>query len=324
MSFLETKIKSQKTKKNSELKHSKTEAMLFFLKCLNESVDISNHEEFVALQHLSSSEKQDLIQAFKNLPHPPLMFFQMINTYRSARIIKILGENINPSHLKIFAKENVIEKSSKQNRIECQLIFSMIESNQDAYQDVLKLFIKSFEKNVQLKWEENEPDLLEQHLEKQKRLFAQKNSTLQKSNVLGTNMPTANTDVENKGSKKIVATVEQNQVAKRTPSVNEISEKNSPAAIDENKNLLPPAAITSAKNVSQSVETVSEESKVVATFQNSSQSQSVFENNETQKDLVAEVQRKSEKMSIYEIAARAAEENPILDELFNIDKWKQL
>lgn len=320
MSFLETKIKSQKTKKNSELKHSKTEAMLFFLKCLNESVDISAHDEFVALQHLSSAEKQNLVQAFKDLPHPPLMFFQMINTYRGAKILKILGENINPSHLKIFTKENVIEKSSKQNRIECQLIFSMIESNQDAYKNVLQLFIKSFEKNVQLKWEENEPNLLEQHLEKQKRLFAQKNSTLQKSNDIGTNMPIANIDVENTGIKKIVATVEQNQVAKRTSSVNEISEKNSPAAIDETKNLIPSSDVSSVKNVSQSVEKVNEQSKVAATFQNSSQS--VVENDETQKDLVAEDQRKSEKMSIYEIARRAAEENSILDDLFDIDKWK--
>lgn len=321
MSFLEIKIKSQKTRRNSELKHSKINAMLFFLKCLNESVDISTHDEFVALQHLSSSEKQDLIQAFKNLPHPQVMFFEMINTYRGAKILKILGENINPAHLKIFAKENVIEKSSKQNRIECQLIFSMIESNQDAYKNVLQLFIEKFNKNIQLKWEENEPDLLEQHLEKQKRLFAQKNSTLQKANDLGTTMPTVNTDVENKGIKKMVATIEQNQVAKRTSSVNEISEKNSLAKIDETKNLIPSSDVSSVKNVSQSVKTVNEQSKVAATFQNSSQSQSVVENDETQKDLVAEDQRKSEKMSIYEIARRAAEENPDLDALFDIDRW---
>lgn len=236
MAITEVKPKSNKAKKSSELKKSKTEAMLFFLRCLNESVDIHQLEEFSSLQYLSFDEQQNLIQAFKNLPHPDLMFYQTINTYRASKILKILGENINPLQLKKFNRSDLNEKNSKENKIECQLVLKMIESNQAEYREVLKLFMDSFKKNVEIKWQKNEPDLLEQHLEKQKRLFAQRNSKSQKAN------DSESLSTKNTASVKItpsIASVSNNQVLKQTAtSLPTLSAKNVSQSDQSSSNLL--------------------------------------------------------------------------------------
>jgi hypothetical protein len=86
------------------------------------------------------------------LPHSPTIFNGAFNSYRAKLVLKSLGVNINPRHLKKFSQSDAV-KGASQSRKRCQVVVQQVENHKVQYREVLDLFVGCFVDRLKAQWQ---------------------------------------------------------------------------------------------------------------------------------------------------------------------------
>jgi hypothetical protein len=93
-----------------------------------------------------------VVDAFIKLPHSPTIFNGAFNSYRAKLVLKSLGVNINPGHLKKFSQSDAV-KGASQSRKRCQVVVQQVENHKVQYREVLDLFVGCFVDRLKAQWQ---------------------------------------------------------------------------------------------------------------------------------------------------------------------------
>lgn len=138
----------------NEVRRAKTQAIVFYLRCLNAGANITEFYRYYHFKHLPYDYCHKMVRMFSNLPHQPDGFFEMMNSYRAKKVMLLLGENVNPKHLTYFSGHPYGGKLVVQDKKQGEFMFNTIQAHKREYKKALRLFIKAFVDDLKLGWKE--------------------------------------------------------------------------------------------------------------------------------------------------------------------------
>ena len=136
----------------NQMRTTKTEAALFFIECLNDLSCLFKFMDVLQIDDVDEFKSHRVVDAFIKLPHSPTIFNGAINSYRAKLMLKSLGVNINPRHLKKFSQSDVV-KGASQSRKRCQVVVQQVEDHKVQYREVLDLFVGCFVDRLKAQWQ---------------------------------------------------------------------------------------------------------------------------------------------------------------------------
>lgn len=136
----------------NQMRTTKTEAALFFIECLNDLSCLFKFMDVLQINDVDEFKSHRVVDAFIKLPHSPTIFNGAINSYRAKLVLKSLGVNINPRHLKKFSQSDVV-KGASQSRKRCQVVVQQVEDHKVQYREVLDLFVGCFVDRLKAQWQ---------------------------------------------------------------------------------------------------------------------------------------------------------------------------
>ena len=136
----------------NQMRTTKTEAALFFIECLNDLSCLFKFMDVLQIDDVDAFKSHRVVDAFIKLPHSPTIFNGAINSYRAKLVLKSLGVNINPGHLKKFSQSDVV-KGASQSRKRCQVVVQQVENHKVQYREVLDLFVGCFVDRLKAQWQ---------------------------------------------------------------------------------------------------------------------------------------------------------------------------
>ena len=136
----------------NQMRTTKTEAALFFIECLNDLSCLFKFMDVLQIDDVDEFKSHRVVDAFIKLPHSPTIFNGAINSYRAKLVLKSLGVNINPRHLKKFSQSDVV-KGASQSRKRCQVVVQQVENHKVQYREVLDLFVGCFVDRLKAQWQ---------------------------------------------------------------------------------------------------------------------------------------------------------------------------
>ena len=136
----------------NQMRTTKTEAALFFIECLNDLSCLFKFMDVLQIDDVDEFKSHRVVDAFIKLPHSPTIFNGAINSYRAKLVLKSLGVNINPRHLKKFSQSDVV-KGASQSRKRCQVVVQQVEDHKAQYREVLDLFVGCFVDRLKAQWQ---------------------------------------------------------------------------------------------------------------------------------------------------------------------------
>ena len=136
----------------NQMRTTKTEAALFFIECLNDLSCLFKFMDVLQIDDVDEFKSHRVVDAFIKLPHSPTIFNGAINSYRAKLVLKSLGVNINPRHLKKFSQSDVV-KGASQSRKRCQVVVQQVEDHKVQYREVLDLFVGCFVDRLKAQWQ---------------------------------------------------------------------------------------------------------------------------------------------------------------------------
>lgn len=134
--------------KRVNLKRSaRSDAIIFFLKVIDNMGNLHEVMYSYHLKHLSSEKRRELWQAFSRLPNIDKVEKRQLDnmhlnehsltSYSADQVLRIMGINFSKGKLKIFSSKN-----GKQNKELVQLVLSAVKSAPKVYRETLELFVK--------------------------------------------------------------------------------------------------------------------------------------------------------------------------------------
>ena len=136
----------------NQMRTTKTEAALFFVECLNDLSCLFKFMDVLQIDDVDAFKSHRVVDAFIKLPHSPTIFNGAFNSYRAKLVLKSLGVNINPRHLKKFSQSDVV-KGASQSRKRCQVVVQQVEDHKVQYREVLDLFVGCFVDRLKAQWQ---------------------------------------------------------------------------------------------------------------------------------------------------------------------------
>ena len=136
----------------NQMRTTKTEAALFFIECLNDLSCLFKFMDVLQIDDVDEFKSHRVVDAFIKLPHSPTIFNGAINSYRAKLVLKSLGVNINPRHLKKFSQSDAV-KGASQSRKRCQVVVQQVEDHKVQYREVLDLFVDCFVDRLKAQWQ---------------------------------------------------------------------------------------------------------------------------------------------------------------------------
>ena len=136
----------------NQMRTTKTEAALFFIECLNDLSCLFKFMDVLQIDDVDEFKSHRVVDAFIKLPHSPTIFNGAINSYRAKLVLKSLGVNINPGHLKKFSQSDAV-KGASQSRKRCQVVVQQVEDHKVQYREVLDLFVGCFVDRLKAQWQ---------------------------------------------------------------------------------------------------------------------------------------------------------------------------
>ena len=136
----------------NQMRTTKTEAALFFIECLNDLSCLFKFMDVLQIDDVDEFKSHRVVDAFIKLPHSPTIFNGAINSYRAKLVLKSLGVNINPGHLKKFSQSDAV-KGASQSRKRCQVVVQQVENHKVQYREVLDLFVGCFVDRLKAQWQ---------------------------------------------------------------------------------------------------------------------------------------------------------------------------
>ena len=136
----------------NQMRTTKTEAALFFIECLNDLSCLFKFMDVLQIDDVDEFKSHRVVDAFIKLPHSPTIFNGAFNSYRAKLVLKSLGVNINPRHLKKFSQSDVV-KGASQSRKRCQVVVQQVEDHKVQYREVLDLFVGCFVDRLKAQWQ---------------------------------------------------------------------------------------------------------------------------------------------------------------------------
>ena len=136
----------------NQMRTTKTEAALFFIECLNDLSCLFKFMDVLQIDDVDAFKSHRVVDAFIKLPHSPTIFNGAFNSYRAKLVLKSLGVNINPRHLKKFSQSDVV-KGASQSRKRCQVVVQQVEDHKVQYREVLDLFVGCFVDRLKAQWQ---------------------------------------------------------------------------------------------------------------------------------------------------------------------------
>ena len=136
----------------NQMRTTKTEAALFFIECLNDLSCLFKFMDVLQIDDVDAFKSHRVVDAFIKLPHSPTIFNGAFNSYRAKLVLKSLGVNINPRHLKKFSQSDVV-KGASQSRKRCQVVVQQVENHKVQYREVLDLFVGCFVDRLKAQWQ---------------------------------------------------------------------------------------------------------------------------------------------------------------------------
>ena len=136
----------------NQMRTTKTEAALFFIECLNDLSCLFKFMDVLQIDDVDAFKSHRVVDAFIKLPHSPTIFNGAFNSYRAKLVLKSLGVNINPGHLKKFSQSDAV-KGASQSRKRCQVVVQQVENHKVQYREVLDLFVGCFVDRLKAQWQ---------------------------------------------------------------------------------------------------------------------------------------------------------------------------
>ena len=136
----------------NQMRTTKTEAALFFIECLNDLSCLFKFMDVLQIDDVDEFKSHRVVDAFIKLPHSPTIFNGAFNSYRAKLVLKSLGVNINPRHLKKFSQSDAV-KGASQSRKRCQVVVQQVEDHKVQYREVLDLFVDCFVDRLKAQWQ---------------------------------------------------------------------------------------------------------------------------------------------------------------------------
>ena len=136
----------------NQMRTTKTEAALFFSECLNDLSCLFKFMDVLQIDDVDAFKSHRVVDAFIKLPHSPTIFNGAFNSYRAKLVLKSLGVNINPGHLKKFSQSDAV-KGASQSRKRCQVVVQQVENHKVQYREVLDLFVGCFVDRLKAQWQ---------------------------------------------------------------------------------------------------------------------------------------------------------------------------
>ena len=136
----------------NQMRTTKTEAALFFIECLNDLSCLFKFMDVLQIDDVDAFKSHRVVDAFIKLPHSPTIFNGAFNSYRAKLVLKSLGVNINPRHLKKFSQSDAV-KGASQSRKRCQVVVQQVENHKVQYREVLDLFVGCFVDRLKAQWQ---------------------------------------------------------------------------------------------------------------------------------------------------------------------------
>ena len=136
----------------NQMRTTKTEAALFFIECLNDLSCLFKFMDVLQIDDVDAFKSHRVVDAFIKLPHSPTIFNGAFNSYRAKLVLKSLGVNINPGHLKKFSQSDAV-KGASQSRKRCQVVVQQVEDHKVQYREVLDLFVDCFVDRLKAQWQ---------------------------------------------------------------------------------------------------------------------------------------------------------------------------
>ena len=136
----------------NQMRTTKTEAALFFIECLNDLSCLFKFMDVLQIDDVDAFKSHRVVDAFIKLPHSPTIFNGAFNSYRAKLVLKSLGVNINPGHLKKFSQSDAV-KGASQSRKRCQVVVQQVEDHKVQYREVLDLFVGCFVDRLKAQWQ---------------------------------------------------------------------------------------------------------------------------------------------------------------------------
>ena len=136
----------------NQMRTTKTEAALFFVECLNDLSCLFKFMDVLQIDDVDAFKSHRVVDAFIKLPHSPTIFNGAFNSYRAKLVLKSLGVNINPGHLKKFSQSDAV-KGASQSRKRCQVVVQQVEDHKVQYREVLDLFVGCFVDRLKAQWQ---------------------------------------------------------------------------------------------------------------------------------------------------------------------------
>ena len=136
----------------NQMRTTKTEAALFFIECLNDLSCLFKFMDVLQIDDVDAFKSHRVVDAFIKLPHSPTIFNGAFNSYRAKLVLKSLGVNINPRHLKKFSQSDAV-KGASQSRKRCQVVVQQVEDHKVQYREVLDLFVGCFVDRLKAQWQ---------------------------------------------------------------------------------------------------------------------------------------------------------------------------
>ena len=136
----------------NQMRTTKTEAALFFIECLNDLSCLFKFMDVLQIDDVDEFKSHRVVDAFIKLPHSPTIFNGAFNSYRAKLVLKSLGVNINPGHLKKFSQSDAV-KGASQSRKRCQVVVQQVENHKVQYREVLDLFVGCFVDRLKAQWQ---------------------------------------------------------------------------------------------------------------------------------------------------------------------------
>ena len=136
----------------NQMRTTKTEAALFFIECLNDLSCLFKFMDVLQIDDVDAFKSHRVVDAFIKLPHSPTIFNGAFNSYRAKLVLKSLGVNINPGHLKKFSQSDAV-KGASQSRKRCRVVVQQVENHKVQYREVLDLFVGCFVDRLKAQWQ---------------------------------------------------------------------------------------------------------------------------------------------------------------------------
>ena len=136
----------------NQMRTTKTAAALFFIECLNDLSCLFKFMDVLQIDDVDAFKSHRVVDAFIKLPHSPTIFNGAFNSYRAKLVLKSLGVNINPGHLKKFSQSDAV-KGASQSRKRCQVVVQQVENHKVQYREVLDLFVGCFVDRLKAQWQ---------------------------------------------------------------------------------------------------------------------------------------------------------------------------